>query len=77
MAIQEGYLSTSVRWALFKADHPDAEIKFTEATAEQVGIPASFSKKDEKFCVATITRHPMLKGNGSCPEEGWIPRHNL
>jgi hypothetical protein len=58
MAIQEGYLSTSVRWALFKADHPDAEIKFTEATAEQVGIPASFSKKDEKFCVATITRHP-------------------
>jgi len=58
MAIQEGYLSTSVRWALFKADHPDGEIKFTEATAEQVGIPSSFSKKDERFCVATITRHP-------------------
>lgn len=58
MAIQEGYLSTSVRWALFKADHPDGEIKFTEATAEEVGIPSSFSKKDERFCVATITRFP-------------------
>lgn len=58
MAIQEGYLSTSVRWALFKSDNPDGEIKFTEATADEIGIPASFSKKDEKFCVATITRYP-------------------
>lgn len=57
MAIQEGYLSTSVRWALFKSDHPDGEIKFTEATADEIGIPASFSKKDERFCVATITRY--------------------
>lgn len=58
MPIQQGYLSTSVRWALFKSDHPDGEIKFTEATADQIGVPASFSKKDERFCVATITRYP-------------------
>lgn len=56
MAIQEGYLSTSVRWALFKADHPDGEIKFHEASASEIGVPESFSKPNEKFCVATITR---------------------
>lgn len=57
MAIQEGYLSTSVRWALFKSDWPEAEIKFSEATAEEVGVPASFSKNGERFCVATIIRY--------------------
>lgn len=58
MTIQEGYLSTSVRWALFKSDNPDGEIKFTEASAEEIGVPSSFSKQGERFCVATITRYP-------------------
>lgn len=59
MAIQEGYLSTSLRWALFKADWPEGEIKFHEADAQSLNIPSSFSKtSDEKFCVAEITRFP-------------------
>ena len=59
MAIQEGYLSTSLRWALFKADWPEGEIKFHEADAQVLNIPSSFSKTaDEKFCVAEITRFP-------------------
>lgn len=52
----DDYISTSLRWSMFKADWPDATVEFAESTAEQAGIPASFSKKDEKVCVATITR---------------------
>lgn len=52
----EDYLSTSVRWAMFKADWPDGAIEFTESTPAEIGIPGSFSKKDEKICVATVTR---------------------
>lgn len=52
----EDYLSTSVRWAMFKADWPDGAIEFTESTPAEIGIPTSFSKKDEKICVATVTR---------------------
>lgn len=52
----EDYLSTSVRWAMFKADWPDGAIEFTESTPAEIGIPSSFSKKDEKICVATVTR---------------------
>ena len=58
MAINfDDYLSPSIRWAMFKADWPDATVEFTEGTTESAGIPASFSKKDEKVCIATITRH--------------------
>lgn len=53
----DDYLSTSVRWAMFKADWPDATVVFTEGTAEEAGIPSSFSKKEEKVCIATVTRH--------------------
>lgn len=52
----EDYLSTSVRWAMFKADWPDGAIEFSESTPAEIGIPSSFSKKDEKICVATVTR---------------------
>lgn len=52
----DDYISTSLRWSMFKADWPDATVEFSESTAEQIGIPASFSKKDEKVCVATLTR---------------------
>ena len=52
----EDYLSTSVRWAMFKADWPDASIEFSESTPAEIGIPSSFAKKDEKICVAHVTR---------------------
>lgn len=57
MAIQEDYLSTSVRWALFKADFPDGHIEFSDASPEEIGIPESFSKKGERLCIATLTRY--------------------
>lgn len=41
---------------MFKADWPDATVEFSEGTAADAGIPGSFSKKDEKVCIATITR---------------------
>lgn len=53
----EDYISTSLRWAMFKADWPDATVEFSEGTAGEAGIPSSFHKKDEKVCIATITRH--------------------
>ena len=53
----DDYLSTSVRWALFKADWPDASVEFSEGSAIDTGIPAAFSKKEERVCIATITRH--------------------
>lgn len=52
----DDYISTSLRWAMFKADWPDATVEFSEGTAADAGIPGSFSKKDEKVCIATITR---------------------
>lgn len=52
----DDYISTSLRWSMFKADWPDATVEFTEGTAADAGIPASFSKKDEKVCIATVTR---------------------
>lgn len=58
MAIQEDYLSTSVRWALFKADFPDGHIDFRDGSPQDVGIPESFSKKGERLCIATLTRFP-------------------
>lgn len=54
----DDYISTSLRWSMFKADWPDATVEFTEGTAAEAGIPASFSKKDEKVCIATVTRFP-------------------
>lgn len=56
MPISEDYLSTSLRWALFKADHPDGFIEFSEATPEELGIPSSFHKGGDKLCVATLCR---------------------
>jgi hypothetical protein len=53
----EDYLSTSVRWAMFKADWPDASIEFSESTPSDIGIPSTFSKKDEKICVAHVARY--------------------
>jgi hypothetical protein len=58
MAIQEDYLSTSVRWALFKADFPDGHIEFSDGSPQDIGIPESFSKKGERLCIATLTRFP-------------------
>jgi hypothetical protein len=52
----DDYLSTSVRWALFKADWPDATVDFSEGTAADVNIPATFTKKDEKLCIAKVSR---------------------
>lgn len=52
----DDYLSTSVRWALFKADWPDATVEFSEGTAADVNIPATFTKKDEKLCIARVSR---------------------
>ena len=53
----EDYISTSLRWSMFKADWPDATVEFSEGTAGDAGIPSSFHKKDERVCIATITRH--------------------
>lgn len=52
----DDYISTSLRWSMFKADWPDATVQFSEGTAADAGVPASFSKKDEKVCIATVTR---------------------
>ena len=52
----DDYLSTSVRWAMFKADWPDATVDFSEGTAADVNIPATFTKKDEKLCIAKVSR---------------------
>lgn len=52
----DDYLSTSVRWAMFKADWPDATVDFSEGTAADVSIPATFTKKDEKLCIAKVSR---------------------
>lgn len=52
----DDYISTSLRWSMFKADWPDATVEFSEGTAADAGIPASFSKKDEKVCIATVVR---------------------
>ena len=52
----DDYISTSLRWAMFKADWPEATVEFSEGTAGDAGIPVSFHKKDEKVCIATITR---------------------
>jgi len=52
----DDYISTSLRWSMFKADWPDATVEFSEGTAADAGVPASFSKKDEKVCIATVTR---------------------
>jgi hypothetical protein len=41
---------------MFKADWPDATVEFSEGTTADAGIPASFSKKDEKVCIATVVR---------------------
>lgn len=53
----EDYISTSLRWAMFKSDWPDATVEFTEGNTSDAGIPVSFSKKDEKVVIATITRY--------------------
>lgn len=53
----DDYISTSLRWAMFKADWPDATVEFSEGTAAEAGIPSSFSKKDEKVCIATVSRY--------------------
>lgn len=58
MAIADDYLSTSLRWSLFKADWPDGAIEFREASAEDLDIPKSFRKDNEMICVATLTRFP-------------------
>lgn len=52
----DDYISTSLRWSMFKADWPDATVEFSEGTAADAGIPSTFSKKDEKVCIATVTR---------------------
>ena len=52
----DDYISTSLRWSMFKADWPDATVEFSEGTTADAGIPASFSKKDEKVCIATVVR---------------------
>jgi len=52
----DDYISTSLRWSMFKADWPDATVEFSEGVASDAGVPASFSKKDEKVCIATVTR---------------------
>lgn len=52
----DDYISTSLRWSMFKADWPDATVEFSEGTAADAGIPSSFSKKDEKVCIATVVR---------------------
>lgn len=58
MPIKDDYLSTSVRWALFKADFPDGKIEFSDGTPQDVGIPESFSKKGERLCIAKLHRNP-------------------
>lgn len=52
----DDYISTSLRWSMFKADWPDATVEFSEGSTADAGIPASFSKKDEKVCIATVVR---------------------
>jgi hypothetical protein len=41
---------------MFKADWPDATVDFSEGTAADVNIPATFTKKDEKLCIAKVSR---------------------
>lgn len=54
----DDYISPSLRWSMFKADWPDATVEYREGTAADAGIPSSFSKKEEKVCIATVTRFP-------------------
>lgn len=60
----DDYISTSLRWSMFKADWPDATVEFSEGTAADAGIPASFSKKTRKSvllqsCVSKATPHSL------------------
>ena len=52
----EDYLSTSIRWAMFKSDWPDATVEFSEGKASDVGIPQGFSKQGELLCIAKLSR---------------------
>jgi len=55
--IAEDYVSPSLRWGIFKQDHPAASVKFHAATGAELGIPKQFGG-DEDYCVATIHREP-------------------
>ena len=54
--IAEDYVSPSLRWGIFKQDHPEASVEFHAATGKELGIPKTFGG-DEEYCVATIHRH--------------------
>jgi len=55
--IAEDYVSPSLRWGIFKQDHPAASVKFHAATGAELGIPKQFGG-DEDYCVATICCMP-------------------
>lgn len=55
--IAEDYVSPSLRWGIFKEDHPDASVEFTSVKGTTLGIPKDFGG-DEDYCLATISRQP-------------------
>jgi len=55
--IAENYVSPSLRWGIFKEDHPDASVEFHAAPGIELGIPKDFGGS-EQYCVATIFKHP-------------------
>ncbi len=55
--IAENYVSPSLRWGIFKEDHPDASVEFHAAPGTELGIPENFGGS-EQYCVATIFKHP-------------------
>lgn len=66
--IAENYVSPSLRWGIFKEDHPEASVEFHAAPGIELGIPENFGGS-EQYCVATIFKHP---GDGS-PIVGYKP----
>ncbi len=55
--IAENYVSPSLRWGIFKEDHPEASVEFHAAPGIELGIPENFGGS-EQYCVATIFKHP-------------------
>ena len=66
--IAEDYVSPSLRWGIFKEDHPDASVDFTSVKGTELGIPKDFGG-DEDYCLATIHRYP----NDESPIIGYKP----
>jgi hypothetical protein len=66
--IAEDYVSPSLRWGIFKEDHPEASVEFSSVKGTTLGIPKDFGGAED-YCLATINRYPGDKS----PITGYKP----